>query len=375
MKEIKLSVCYMVKNEAHNLPSSLASIQEAADEIIVVDTGSTDDTKSIARSYGAQVFDFPWQDDFAAPRNYAIKQAKGDWILFLDADEAFPRPLNRGALLDYLSRMAAQDVILLRRYNVETLTDRKCFNMDWSPRLFQRRSDLRYRGRIHEHISKSVGDLQVAYAPLEFYILHTGYAKMISEDKCRRDLQILQQVIASGDWEPVYDFFLTDCYYGIRDYEKALQHAVAFTESGTVIHGGNGHVYHMILECMRALGRPDADMLPWAEAAGRLYPDLPDFYAEQGMVLCGLGRLSEAQLLLTEALRRYDEGSADISHATYFSPVVAAKVAARLGEIHELWGEQNLAAQCFIRALDYCSEDEAVLNKAKRFLTTQDGVK
>ncbi|SEA22997.1 glycosyltransferase family 2 protein [Selenomonas ruminantium] len=367
MQDIKLSVCYMVKNEAENLPISLASVKDAADEIIVVDTGSTDNTKAIAIEYEARVFDFPWQDDFSAPRNFAIEQAKGEWILFLDADESFPKPLDRMELLNYLAGVSAE-VVLLKLHNVDTLAEQHKFNTDWVPRIFRRRADLRYRGRIHEHISKQNGDLQVVYAPQRFYFLHTGYAECISEAKCRRDLQIMQQVISEGDWEPVYDYYLTDCYYGIHDYEQALAHAQSFARSGTVVHGGNGHTYRMILECMRALGLPDADMLPWAEEACRMYPDLPEFYAEQGMILCGLGRLDEAQMLLHTALRRYDTDTAETCHASYFSPEVAAKVAARLGEIADLHGEKEKAAVYFVQALDYCSTNKKVLEKAKKFL-------
>jgi len=368
VQDVKLSVCYMVKNEAENLPISLASIKDAADEIIVVDTGSTDNTKAIALEYGAQVFDFPWQDDFSAPRNFAIEHAKGVWILFLDADESFANPLQRVAILDYLLTVTDKDVILLKRHNLDSLTEQYSFNTDWSPRIFLRREDLRYRGRIHEHIERRKGDLQVAYAPTDFCLLHTGYADEISAEKSRRDLQIMQQVIASGEWEPVYDYYLTDCYYGLRQYEQALQHAAKFAHSGTVVYGGNGHIYRMIMECMRALGRPDADMLPWAEEACRLYPDLPEFYAERGMVLCGMGQLLEARKLLQEALQRYETHTADAHHDTYFSPEVAAKVAARLGEIADLQGEKEKAAVYFVQALDYCSTNKKVLEKVKKFL-------
>lgn len=368
MGDIRLSVCYIVKNEAVTLPSSLDSVKEAAYEIIVVDTGSTDNTKAVAQAYGAEVFDFPWRDDFSAPRNYAIEQARGEWILFMDADEVFPDPLDRETLLTYLDSVKDKDVILLNRYNVDSLEERHSFNTDWSPRIFQRRDDLRYRGRIHEHISRQGGELQADYAPKNFYLLHTGYADGISADKCRRDLDILQQVIVDGEWEPVYDYYLTNCYYGLKQYEKALQHAVTFTKSDTFVYGGYGHIYRMILECMRALGRPDEEMLPWAEEACRQYPDLPEFYAERGMVLCGLGRLSEAQVLLQESLRRYQEGTADFRHETYFSPEVAAKVAARLGEIAEIYDDKRLAARWFIQALDYCVTNDMVVDKAKKFL-------
>ena len=368
MNNIRLSACYIVRNEEKNLPISLNSVKQAVDEIIVVDTGSTDNTKAVAQSYGVKLYDYHWQNDFSAPRNYAIDQAQGEWILFLDADETFPVPLDRERLLLYLDSVPDKEMILLNRHNIDNLAQQHRFNTDWSPRIFRNRYDLRYQGRVHEYVKKVDGDLQVGYAPMEFYLLHTGYAESISADKCRRNLQILKQAIDEGFWEPVYDYYLTDCYYGIQNYEAALQHAIAYLNSGTLVHGGNGRSYRMILECMRALGKPDVEMLPWAEKACQAYPDLPEFYAERGMVLCGMGRLPEAQKLFQKSLQRYDEGTADFRHDTYFSSEVAAKVAARLGEIAELYGDTEEAARWFVQALDYCQTNVQVLVKAQKFL-------
>ena len=88
-KGIVVSACVIVKNEAENLPRWLAGMRRIADEMIVVDTGSTDDTAAIAAEAGARVFHFAWRDDFAAAKNFALAQARGRWILFPDADEYF----------------------------------------------------------------------------------------------------------------------------------------------------------------------------------------------------------------------------------------------------------------------------------------------
>ncbi|MFC1618615.1 glycosyltransferase family 2 protein, partial [Candidatus Neomarinimicrobiota bacterium] len=87
MSQASLSVCMIVRNEARMLPGCLNSLTGVADQIVVIDTGSEDDTAKIARSFGAQVYDFPWGDDFAAARNESIRHASGDWILWIDADE------------------------------------------------------------------------------------------------------------------------------------------------------------------------------------------------------------------------------------------------------------------------------------------------
>ena len=87
----------IVKNEEQHLAKCLMSVKPVVDEMIVVDTGSTDKPKHIAAALGAKVFDFPWTNDFSEARNYSLSKASGDWILVLDADEVVS-PLDHGAL-------------------------------------------------------------------------------------------------------------------------------------------------------------------------------------------------------------------------------------------------------------------------------------
>lgn len=84
---MNLSLCMIVKNEEAVLQESLSQVGRYVTEIIVVDTGSSDRTKEIAQSFGAQVYDFPWCDDFSAARNFSLEKASNDWVLVLDADE------------------------------------------------------------------------------------------------------------------------------------------------------------------------------------------------------------------------------------------------------------------------------------------------
>ena len=82
----RLSLCMIVKNEEETLPRCLKSVCSLVDEIIIVDTGSTDLTLSVAKDFCAQIFSFAWDDNFSSARNYSLDQASGDWILVLDAD-------------------------------------------------------------------------------------------------------------------------------------------------------------------------------------------------------------------------------------------------------------------------------------------------
>ncbi len=86
-----VSLCVIARNEEHFLPSCISSVRHLVDEIIVVDTGSTDRTREVALQSVARVYSFSWKENFAAARNYALDRATGDWILVLDADEILGR--------------------------------------------------------------------------------------------------------------------------------------------------------------------------------------------------------------------------------------------------------------------------------------------
>ena len=104
---IKISACVIVKNEEKNLPRWLESMRRIADEIVVVDTGSTDRTVDLAKAAGARVFSFAWIDDFAAAKNFALEKATGDWVVFPDADEYFTAA-DSSKVREWIRRRSAQ---------------------------------------------------------------------------------------------------------------------------------------------------------------------------------------------------------------------------------------------------------------------------
>src|SRR6516164_2873056 len=105
---LRVSLCMIVKDEAANLPACLGSVADLVDEMIVVDTGSTDDTKTVAERLGANVYDFDWVDHFAAARNESIRHATGDWVFWLDGDERLDDD-NRGKLRALFERLCDEN--------------------------------------------------------------------------------------------------------------------------------------------------------------------------------------------------------------------------------------------------------------------------
>src|SRR6516162_9004672 len=110
----RVSLTMIVKNEEANLAACLESTASLFDEIIVVDTGSTDRTREVAARFGAAVFDFPWCDDFAAARNEALRHAGGDWIFWLDADERLDEA-NRTELRGLLAALPNENIAYLMK--------------------------------------------------------------------------------------------------------------------------------------------------------------------------------------------------------------------------------------------------------------------
>ena len=143
----------MVRNEEQNLARCLDSVEGLADELIVVDTGSTDGTQDLAARRGARVLPFDFtRTDFAAARNYAIEHAAGRWILVLDADEALDP-----AGIPLIEKLAARDEnagYFLERHNHSS--DSQTSTTDYVVRLFPNRTGYRYRGRVHETVDASI---------------------------------------------------------------------------------------------------------------------------------------------------------------------------------------------------------------------------
>jgi O-antigen biosynthesis protein len=201
-KQPDLTVCLITRNEEATLARCLTSIQGLASQVIVVDTGSSDRTIEIAKSFGAEVHHFDWSDDFAAARNAALEHARGDWVLILDADEEL--------LPDQHARLKADlkngKAIALRLPLVNV--DKEAEGRSFVPRLFRNAPGVYFKGRIHEQVFPSLIALGNAWglstALGTAQILHHGYTKEAVKDrnKIERNLNLLRQAIAESPEDP-----------------------------------------------------------------------------------------------------------------------------------------------------------------------------
>lgn len=198
-----LSACLIVRNEERFLDRCLSSLHGIVDEICIMDTGSTDGTKEIARAHGAILGTFEWNDDFSAARNACLDLAKGDWILQVDADEEVVAPAP--AELDRVLR--AQAVCHL--VELELRGDDGRFERTWQPRLFRRDVRLRYQRALHETILDGLAEHHLpAPTKCNLLIVHHGYAGDVvaSRGKIERNRRILRKVRDRGEAD-AYDLF------------------------------------------------------------------------------------------------------------------------------------------------------------------------
>ena len=305
----RLTLSMIVKNEERALPDCLASVRDVADEIVVVDTGSTDRTKEIAREAGARVFDFPWIDDFAAARNRALEESNGAWILYLDADERL-----EPSSIDEVKRIAQSDDLLAASCIVRSEdTHRKRPNVMRYHRLFRNHPELRFTGRVHEQIEPAMRRLGYRSIESGVTVRHLGYD--VDEEglraKAKRNLPL---ALAEYDANPNgYNAFQIGQTYGVlneRDNAEAwFRRAI---ERGDLAKPYLAQAYRYV--AIRGLDRENLDeALAHIEKALSLNPDSSLIQLVASNVYSRVDRYDEAARCAKRALevhRRRERGEA-----------------------------------------------------------------
>ena len=197
----------IVRDEATMLPAFFESVEGLWNELVIVDTGSEDDTVELCEAAGATMVHFPWIDDFSAARNAGLEVATGEWILFLDADER-PSPEIRAQIRDLIQTREAGAATVVMRNELPHGNHRDASLL----RLFRAHSTVRFRYPIHEDISRPVYDRLHATGRtllhLDGVVRHLGYVRqtMVDRDKKLRDLRMLERCLVT-DPDDLYVHF------------------------------------------------------------------------------------------------------------------------------------------------------------------------
>jgi tetratricopeptide (TPR) repeat protein len=233
-----LSLCMIVRDSAATLPACLESARPWVDELIVVDTGSVDNTRDIARKFGAQVFEFPWIDDFAAARNESLKHASGQWVFWMDSDDTIDaengrklRELTYGQhaanVLGYVVQVACPAPAREGGGDETTLVDHV--------KLLRNRPDIRFEGRIHEQVLPAIRRLGGEVGWTDLFVIHSGadHSSEAKQRKYERDLRILQKDLAERPDHPFVLFNLGMTYDDMGQHQEAecwLRRCVAVSD-------------------------------------------------------------------------------------------------------------------------------------------------
>jgi len=223
---IQLSLCMIVKNEEKTLGSCLDSVKDIVDEMIILDTGSSDNTIQIAKRFGADIYHFEWCDDFSAARNESIKFAKGMWILWMDADEQF----------DNSSKEELNSIIKLSRHpmgvniNIRNLSS-KNESYGTAYRLFSNHFGIHFKNIIHEQVSYSLKEMKAEIINSNIIIDHFGYDEVQYDQKKKRqrNLPLLQRMIDDNP-DDFFPQFVLGQHYSLdkKTQEEAIYHLEKF---------------------------------------------------------------------------------------------------------------------------------------------------
>ena len=268
----------IVKDEEEFLEECLLSISDLADEIVIVDTGSKDSTPDIARRFSARVFSYPWRDDFSSARNEALKHARGNWILHIDADERI-RPISplvvKGLVTDR-SKAAYYCLAYVKKGSTPV----------YLLRFFRSDPRIRYKGIIHENITEDLfavsaqNGLRVGYSPL--VLDHLGYEDGMREVKAQRNMPLLQRELKRRPNKRENWYHLCGAYETLGDLKRAksaITKGIKIVREMPVPWPVDARMYCWLIQHELIEKRDTAALLK--EAIG-LFPRNPSLYWLQG---------------------------------------------------------------------------------------------
>jgi tetratricopeptide (TPR) repeat protein len=339
---LKLSLCMIVKDEEEMLPRCLAAVAPAVDEIVIVDTGSTDRTIEIARAHNATVIEKPWTGSFSEARNASFDAATGDWIIYLDADEV----------------LVADDVDRLRNltgrtwreafYVVETsytgeLGDGAAMTNN-ALRVFRNRPHYRFEGRLHEQIAHNLplyaaGRVEQSSVRVEHY----GYLGAVrnAKEKSQRNLDLLKAQQAESPSDAFLHFNLGTEYAVIGDYASALTEL----DSAWSLVRSQGQedrdyvpvLLHRLVTALRRCNRPQ-EAIARAEDALNRFPGFTDVVFDLALASLALGREDDAIGYWERCIEMGDAPprfGGSLGVGTYLPRISLADLHARRGELEQ----------------------------------------
>lgn len=302
---VKLSLCMIVRDEADTLERCLASVAPFVEEIVIVDTGSTDRTPAVAEGYGARIIHHRWQEDFSLARNTGLEHVTGDWVLWMDADEQLAQE-DGPAMRERLTEEAGPILLVeLINYYGASPPDPLRSHRHAHHRLFRNGLGLRFVHPIHEQLNVNEVNASLetpAMIPVRIY--HYGYMDDIrlAKGKSVRNLRMLQKQTTLPDYSPWIDYHLASEWLTATRYDEAIEginRSIArFLDAGQL---PPSLVYKLKYAALLESGHADR-IWPAVDLAILLYPDYVDLHFYKGVSLLLRGDYEAAEGSFSQCL-------------------------------------------------------------------------
>jgi glycosyltransferase involved in cell wall biosynthesis len=268
-----LALVVIARNESRCIARCLLSVKNYVDRMVVIDTGSRDNTVAIAKSCGAEVYSFAWIDDFSAARNAALDFANADWHLILDADEW----LKSGGEAIHIASQGLPKIGILQiqsEFDIDGIVGQ---DNAWIPRLLPK--GVRYKGRIHE---QPVSDLERNRLPI--CIGHDGYNNEHLVKKRNRNQSLLLKELAMMPEDPYILFQLGKDYEIYKDFHQA---SFYYLKSIEFAPKNASYMHALSIRLLYSLSKSDQleQAIERAQTMMDLWANSPDFFFTVGNLM------------------------------------------------------------------------------------------
>ncbi len=316
-----ISLCMITRDEEKYLAQCLNSVKEAADEIIIVDSGSTDKTKEIAKKFNSKIFDFKWKDDFSAARNESLKHAAKEWVLVLDADEIIEEK-DLAKIKDAVKNpddfagFALEQRSYIKDYfegavrnssGFEPIKDYPFYISNSLIRLFKNNLGLKFKNRVHELVEDSIGEKKLKYKNMDVVLHHFGSLKdeKTINEKTEDYSRIILKQLEEEPENPRYNYQAARMCIGKNDFGKALEYfqkTAKLNPNYKLVYSEIAKIHLRMNDSNRAI--------EYFKKSMRHNPDNPSPANNLAVVYMSMGNFKKAKEILEGQMKKNPENEA-----------------------------------------------------------------
>lgn len=297
-----VSLCMIVRNEAKNLEACVRPVARLFDEIVIVDTGSNDNTMDVARGLNAKVSSFTWADDFSAARNAAVAKCTSDYIFWLDADDRM-EPSEVRKLDALFQGLSAKPQAYMLQCVSKTESEVEPSNVIPHLRLFPRVPEACWEYRVHEQILPSLERAGIPWTWTDIAVQHTGYLDpALLRRKSNRDLRLLRLDYLARPDDPIVLYHLGVTHMRVSDHNQALGYFLQALQKVRVHADWVRKLYSYLFQAFRRLNRGEEALAMTAEGLSH-FPDDQELLLIRAEALSEIGSMGDAENCLNRVLK------------------------------------------------------------------------